>query len=166
MISIIVLLVRGQENIEPENHDEPEDHEDPNHEEEHGGRCDEYNNVDTVISGKYEFVPVSSIVGLVFVSTWFLFVIVAKITYSSTDQYKIANRFDLVIFKPATKNSLIGPRRIYSNNNVNIQNINAAAASGLDLSFLYQKSQPLHGNLGETTFSQTPASLSTNKLTI
>ena len=89
--------------------------------------------------GNYNFYPVSSIVGIVFVGIWFAFVAIAKIMYNSTDQYKINNRFDLVIFKPATKNSLIGPRRIYGNNNVNIQNINAANASGMDLSFLYHR---------------------------
>lgn len=84
----------------------------------------------------YEFTPIPTIVGFVFVGIWLGFILVAKIMYNSSDQYKINNRFDLVIFKPAAKNSLIGPRRIYSNNNVNTQNINAAASSGVDLSML------------------------------
>ncbi|CAF0719078.1 unnamed protein product [Brachionus calyciflorus] len=85
---------------------------------------------------KHEFIPVPTIVGFIFIGVWFGFILIAKIMYNSSDQYKINNRYDLVIFKPAAKNSLIGPRRIYSNNNVNTQNINAAALSGVDLSML------------------------------
>jgi hypothetical protein len=112
--------------------------------------------------------PIASIVAMVFVGVWFVFVIIAKIMYNSTDQYKINNRFDLVIFKPATKNSLVGPRRIYSNNNVNIQNIHAATASGMDMSFLYQRnasiSQSIHPSMSESNVSLS-GSGSTNKIT-
>lgn len=84
----------------------------------------------------HEFTPVPTVVGFIFIGVWLGFILIAKIMYNSSDQYKINNRYDLVIFKPAAKNSLIGPRRIYSNNNVNNQNINAAATSGIDLSIL------------------------------
>jgi hypothetical protein len=101
---------------------------------------------------------------MVFVGVWFVFMLIAKIMYNSTDQYKINNRFDLVIFKPATKNSLVGPRRIYSNNNVNMQNINAANASGMDMSFIHHRnssiSQSLHPSLSEGMISP-----SVNKVT-
>lgn len=85
----------------------------------------------------HEFTPVPTVVGFIFIGAWLGFILIAKIMYNSSDQYKINNRYDLVIFKPAAKNSLIGPRRIYSNNNVNSQNINAAATSGIDLSVLH-----------------------------
>ncbi|RMZ99152.1 hypothetical protein BpHYR1_037493 [Brachionus plicatilis] len=84
----------------------------------------------------HEFIPVPTIAGFIFIGVWLGFIMIAKIMYNSSDQYKINNRFDLVIFRPAAKNSLIGPRRIYSNNNVNTQNINAAATSGIDLTVL------------------------------
>ena len=88
----------------------------------------------------YKFIPGSTIAGFVFVSVWFGFIVIAKIMGSSSDKYKINNKFDLVIFKPATKDSLIGPRRIHSNNNIYIHNINAATACGFDLSALEVKS--------------------------
>jgi hypothetical protein len=131
--------------------------------------CTGLNDKNTKLNS-YHFYPASSITGIVFVAVWFVFVLIAKIMYNSTDQYKINNRFDLVIFKPATKNSLIGPRRIYSNNNVNVQNINAANASGMDLSFLYQRnasiSQPIHGSLSEGALGQSGGMSSVNKISL
>ena len=49
---------------------------------------------------EYTFVPIPTIVAIVFVGFWFAFILIAKIMCSSSDQYKINNRFDLVIFKP------------------------------------------------------------------
>ena len=61
--------------------------------------------------------------------------------YNSSGQYKINYGFDLVIFKPVTRNTINGPRRFQSLNYSNIQshNINAAIASGFDLNSLNQK---------------------------
>lgn len=81
---------------------------------------------------------------------WLGFVLIAKIMYTSSDQYRTTNKFDLVLFKPPSKSAggatAIGPRRIYSNNNANLQNLNAAAASGVDFSILNVR----------TSFSNTP----------
>jgi hypothetical protein len=123
------------------------------------------------IKTEFNFIPASTIAGLLFVGVWFAFILIAKIMYSSTDQYKLNNRFDLVIFKPATKNSLIGPRRIYSNNNVNIQNMNAATASGMDLSFLYQRNtafnqQSLYNSNSEVSLNTIQQPMSYNKANI
>jgi hypothetical protein len=131
--------------------------------------CTGVNDKNTKLNN-YHFYPASSIAGIIFVVVWFVFVLIAKIMYNSTDQYKINNRFDLVIFKPATKNSLIGPRRIHSNNNVNIQNINAANASGMDFSFLYQRntsiSQSIHGSLSEGSLAQNVGMQSASKTSL
>ncbi len=56
---------------------------------------------------EYTFVPIPTIAGMVFVGFWCLFILIAKIMYSSSDQYKINNRFDLVIFKPGIKKKSI-----------------------------------------------------------
>jgi hypothetical protein len=117
-------------------------------------RCDVEPNI-RANKTEYVFYPVSSIVGMCFVGIWFAFILIAKIMFSSSDQYKISNRYDLVIFKPATKTSLIGPRLIYSNNNVNMQNINAAAASGFDVNVINQRklNQAFQSSLSENSNS-------------
>ena len=84
--------------------------------------------------GQYEFVPVSTLVGFAFIGICFLLLTIAKIVYTNSDQYMTNNRFDLIIFKPPTKNSVIG--RVYSNNNANTHNLTAAATSGFDVSML------------------------------
>lgn len=92
---------------------------------------------------KYQFFPNSTKVGFAFVGVWLTFILVAKIMYTSSDQYRTTNKYDLVLFKPPNKasaSSAIGPRRIYSNNGANMQNINAAAASGIDFSVLNVRS--------------------------
>lgn len=122
-----------------------------------GSRCPKANK--TITKEPYVFYPASTIVGFVFVGIWFVFILIAKIMYNSSDQYKMNNRFDLVIFKTATKNSLIGPRRIYSNNNINTQNLTAAAASGFDLNILNARAsfhQHLHHSSTENSFANNP----------
>ena len=117
-------------------------------------RCDVEPNI-RVNKTEYVFYPVSSIVGMCFVGIWFAFILIAKIMFSSSDQYKISNRYDLVIFKPATKTSLIGPRLIYSNSNVNMQNINAASAAGFDVNVINQRkfNQAFQSSLSENSNS-------------
>ena len=90
-------------------------------------------------SKPYDFVPNSTIVGFVFVGLWLSFILVAKIFGNSSDKYKMNNKFDLVIFKPATsgtkQDSLIGQRRVIALN-VYAHNINAASASGFDFNLI------------------------------
>ena len=103
----------------------------------HGGSsCRQTSKDDVKKLKNHEFFPNSTKIGFGFVGIWVAFILIAKIMYTSSDQYKTTNKYDLVIFKPPAKYSAIGPRRIYSNNNVNLQNINAALASGIDLSVL------------------------------
>lgn len=87
-------------------------------------------------STSYEFIPVSTIIGFSFVAVCLVLLAVAKIMYASSDQYMMNNRYDLVIFKPPTKNSVIGPRRVYTNSTASTHNLNAAAACGFDVSML------------------------------
>lgn len=111
----------------------------------HGHNSDEYCKPTTRDTDKlkYQFFPNSTKVGFAFVGVWLTFILVAKIMYTSSDQYRTTNKYDLVLFKPPNKasaSSAIGPRRIYSNNGANMQNINAAAASGIDFSVLNVRS--------------------------
>ena len=85
-------------------------------------------------ANQYEFIPISTMVGLGFIAACFLLLTIAKIINANSDQYMSNNRFDLIIFKPPTKNSVIG--RVYSNNNANVHNLAAAASSGFDVSVL------------------------------
>ena len=84
--------------------------------------------------GQYEFVPISTLVGFGFIGVCFLLLTISKMMYANSDQYMANNRFDLVIFKPPTKNSVIG--RVYSNNTANAHNLAAATSSGFDVSML------------------------------
>lgn len=107
-------------------------------------------------SKDYEFIPGSTIVGFIFVGLWLSFIITAKIMGNSSDKYKMNNKFDLVIFKPATsskQDSLIGSRRVLSTNNVYAHNINAAAVSGFDFSQMNARTaytDIFHTNSNET----------------
>jgi hypothetical protein len=84
--------------------------------------------------GQYVFTPIASIVGLGFIAVSFLILTIAKIINSNSDHYMANNRYDLIIFKPPTKNSNIG--RVYSNNTANAHNLSAATACGFDFSLL------------------------------
>lgn len=84
----------------------------------------------------YPFTPVATIIGLVFIAISFSFLAIAKILYASSDQYMMNNRFDLVIFKPPTNKSVLGPRRIYTNTITHSHNLAAAQACGFDVSML------------------------------
>jgi hypothetical protein len=83
------------------------------------------------------FTPLATIIGFIFIGVNFFLLAIIKIYYLSSDQYNIQNRFDLVIFKPPTKSSnRIGLRRIYKNSKASMHNLNAAIASGFDVSKL------------------------------
>ena len=84
----------------------------------------------------YEFVPVATIVGLGVVGFCFIILTILKIMFANSDQYMGYNRYDLVIFKIPTKNSVNPACHIYSNSNANSHNIEAANASGFDLTTL------------------------------
>lgn len=84
----------------------------------------------------YPFTPIATIIGFVFIGISFSFLAIAKILYASSDQYMMNNRFDLVIFKPPTNKSILGPRRVYSNTVANAHNLTAATAVGFDVSML------------------------------
>ncbi len=83
---------------------------------------------------QYVFTPVATLVGLGFIAICFLVLTIAKIINSNSDQYMANNRYDLIIFKPPSKNSNIG--RVYSNNTANAHNLSAATACGFDISLL------------------------------
>lgn len=87
-------------------------------------------------STAYEFTPLATIIGFAFIAICFLVLAIAKIMFASSDQYMMNNRYDLVIFKAPTKNTVMGPRRVYSNNTANTHNLNAAQACGFDVSML------------------------------
>ena len=97
----------------------------------------EYNSSEIVESTAYEFVPISTMIGFGFIGVCFLTLTVAKIMLTSSDKYMMSNRYDLIIFKPPDKKAQTGgPRRVYSNNQASQHNLNAAAATGIDLSIL------------------------------
>lgn len=111
----------------------------------------------------YQFFPNSTKVGFAFVGVWLGFILIAKIMYTSSDQYRTTNKYDLVLFKPPNKASAslaIGPRRIYSNNTANVQNLSAAAASGIDFSVINVRSAalPNQSQQGQSHAESTAAS--------
>lgn len=91
-------------------------------------------------STAYEFVPIATIIGFSFTIVCLLLLAIAKLMFTSSDQYMMNNRYDLVIFKPPTKHSAIGPRRGYKNSDANTNNLNAASACGFDLTTLTKRS--------------------------
>ena len=95
--------------------------------------------VNTTESHEYYFTPWATIIGFVFIGVSFGLLAIAKLMFDSTDQYMMNNRYDLVIFKPPTNKSILGPRRVYSNTAVNAHNLAAAAASGFDVTMLNSK---------------------------
>ncbi len=84
----------------------------------------------------YVFIPAATMVGFGFVCICILLLVIAKIMFTSSAQYMTNNRYDLVIFKPPTKNATGVPRRNYVNTVANAQNLKAAANCGFDLSLL------------------------------
>lgn len=84
----------------------------------------------------YEFTPLATIIGFAFIGICFLLLTIAKIMFASSDQYMMNNRYDLVIFKAPTKNTVMGPRRVYSNSTANAHNLQAAQSCGFDVSML------------------------------
>lgn len=90
-------------------------------------------------STAYEFVPMATIIGFSFTGICFFLLVFAKIMFTSSDQNMSKNRYDLVIFKPATRNSNLGLRRVYKNLKASNHNLNAAAASGFNVSMLINR---------------------------
>lgn len=84
----------------------------------------------------YPFTPIATIIGFVFIGISFAFLAITKMLYASSDQYMMNNRFDLVIFKPPTTKSVLGPRRVYSNTVANAHNLTAATSCGFDVRML------------------------------
>ena len=84
----------------------------------------------------YPFTPIATIIGFVFIGISFAFLAITKMFYSSSDQYMMNNRFDLVIFKPPTTKSVLGPRRVYSNTVANAHNLTAASSCGFHVGML------------------------------
>ena len=84
----------------------------------------------------FVFIPAATLVGFGFVGVCILLLAIAKIMFTSSAQYMTNNRYDLVIFKPPTKNSSGVPRRNYANTAANAQNLKAASNCGFDLSML------------------------------
>ncbi len=91
-------------------------------------------------SNVYEFTPLATIIGFAFIAICFLLLAIAKIMFASSDQYMMNNRYDLVIFKAPTKNTVMGPRRVYANNAANAHNLTAAKSCGFDVSLLNSRS--------------------------
>jgi hypothetical protein len=68
--------------------------------------------VNATESHEYYFTPWATIIGFVFIGVSFGLLAIAKLMFDSTDQYMMNNRYDLVIFKPPTNKSILGPRRL------------------------------------------------------
>jgi hypothetical protein len=86
---------------------------------------------------EYYFMPLASLVVVIFVGFFILALIIAKIFLNSSTENISDNRYDLIIFKKPNKNSMPDPRRLLSSNNANQHNVNAAEAAGFDMSTLY-----------------------------
>jgi hypothetical protein len=96
----------------------------------------EFNQTADANKHAYEFTPIATIIGFVFIGISFSFLAIAKVLCASSDQYMMKNQFDLVIFKPPTNKSVLGPRRVYSNTVANAHNLTAANAVGFNPSVL------------------------------
>lgn len=108
----------------------------------------------------YEFTPLATIIGFAFIAICFLLLAIAKIMFASSDQYMMNNRYDLVIFKAPTKNTVVGPRRVYSNNTANTHNLNAAQACGFDVSMLNSRNP--YTLLANLSNGATPSTVKSN----
>ena len=83
--------------------------------------------------------PTSTIIACIFVALSFLIIAILKVTFSSTDHF-LADRNDLVIFKPSQKNQLIVGRKMFENNQINQHNIKVTSESGFDMRCLNRPS--------------------------
>lgn len=89
----------------------------------------------------YEFIPQITIIGFGFTFISFFLLIIAKLMYNSSDHYMMNNRYDLIIFKPPTKHSLLELRRVYKNSEASEHNLNAALSSGFDITKITNRKQ-------------------------
>lgn len=88
----------------------------------------------------YEFVPVASIVGFGVIGLCFFLLIVVKLMFASSNQYMLNNRYDLIIYKTQmAKNPMVQQIQLNSTSSVNAHNLNAALASGFDMSMLNKR---------------------------
>ncbi len=101
----------------------------------------EYKQIINAKKNSYEFTPVSTIIGFVFIGISFSFLAIAKVLFATSDQYMMNNQFDLVIFKPPTNKLVLGPRRVYKNTAANAHNVTVANAVGLDVSVLNKRNR-------------------------
>lgn len=83
--------------------------------------------------------PTSTIIACVFVTLSFLIISILKVTFNSTDHF-LADKYDLVIFKPSQKNQVIVGRKMFENNQINQHNIKATSESGFDMRCLNRPS--------------------------
>ena len=90
-----------------------------------------------IVENTYYFVPSASLIVVIFVGIFLVVLIMAKIFFNSSLENISDNRYDLIIFKKPSKNSVLDPRRLLSSNNVNQHNIAAAEAAGFDMSTLF-----------------------------
>ncbi len=95
----------------------------------------------------YEFVPIATLVGLGAVGFCFIILAILKIMFANSDQYMANNRYDLVIFKIPTKNSVNTACHIYSNRNANSNNTEAAIAAGFDFASLNNSIRSPYSNM-------------------
>ncbi|CAF0719062.1 unnamed protein product [Brachionus calyciflorus] len=77
--------------------------------------------------------PVATIISICFIAIWIILITVLKIMFSSTSQHFSDNKYDLVIFKPLQKNTLIPSRKLFENNTVLKNNIKAMTESEFDI---------------------------------
>lgn len=101
---------------------------------------DQHNEIRSGLEHAYEFVPVGTIVGFgftafVLVGVWILRFI------TSSDQYMLANRYDLVMYKiPTDPRSLLGlPKKVFVNTTAIQHNLTAARACGFEVSSLNKR---------------------------
>ena len=88
----------------------------------------------------YTFVPLASIVGLLFVGTCSVVILLAKVMYGSFGRYSTKHSHDLIVFRPPTKNEAIpGLWLNYVKSDVNKHNIAAAANSNFSIASLGTK---------------------------
>ncbi|CAF0719070.1 unnamed protein product [Brachionus calyciflorus] len=106
----------------------------------------EHPNVEVKNSTAYEFVPRVTLIGLGFTAISFLLLALAKIMYSSSEHYTMNNKYDLAIFKAPNKNSLVGLRRVYKNNDASDHNLNAALACGFDITKILNHNYELNSD--------------------
>lgn len=79
--------------------------------------------------------PAVTVISVCFIALWIILIILLKI-FTSTEKHFDENKYDLVMFKPSSKITGIGCRKLFHNSPMMQHNLKLMSQSNFDLSKL------------------------------